>query len=40
MLRKKLYKEVYLSEYDDVSEVLLRIGHFIEDVYNRVCCQT
>jgi transposase InsO family protein len=27
-------EEVYLSEYDDVSEALLCIGHFIEDVYN------
>lgn len=27
-------EEVYLSQYDDVSEALLRIGHFIEDVYN------
>ena len=26
--------EVYLSEYDDVSEALSRIGYFIEDVYN------
>jgi transposase InsO family protein len=27
-------EEVYLSQYDDISEALLRIGHFIEDVYN------
>jgi transposase InsO family protein len=27
-------EEVYLSDYDDISEALLRIGHFIEDVYN------
>ena len=27
-------EEVYLSQYDDISEALLLIGHFIEDVYN------
>jgi len=27
-------EEVYLSQYDNISEALLRIGHFIEDVYN------
>lgn len=28
-------KEVNLSDYDDITEALDRIGHFIEDVYNR-----
>jgi transposase InsO family protein len=28
-------EEVNLSEYDDITEALERIGHFIEDVYNR-----
>jgi len=27
-------EEVYLSQYDDITEALLRIGHFIEDVYD------
>jgi transposase InsO family protein len=27
-------EEVYLYEYDDIMEALLRIGYFIEDVYN------
>jgi len=27
-------EEVYLSQYDDISEALLRVGYFIEDVYN------
>lgn len=28
-------EEVYLSEYDDITEALICIGRFIEDVYNR-----
>jgi len=28
-------EEVNLSEYDDITEALGRIGHFIEEVYNR-----
>ena len=27
-------EEVYLNEYDDYAEALIRIGRFIEDVYN------
>lgn len=27
-------EEVYLYEYDDMTEALLRVGYFIEDVYN------
>jgi hypothetical protein len=33
-------EEVYLSEYDDMAEVLNRISYFIEYVYNGACCQT
>lgn len=28
-------EEVYLFEYDDVAEARARIGHFLEDVYNK-----
>ena len=28
-------EEVFLSEYNDIEEALLRIGYFIEDVYNK-----
>jgi transposase InsO family protein len=29
------YEEVYLWEYEDVAQARHRIGHFLEDVYNR-----
>jgi transposase InsO family protein len=29
------YEEVYLNEYDDLSEARSRIGHFLGDVYNQ-----
>ena len=29
------YEEVYLYEYEDLSEARARIGHFLEEVYNQ-----
>lgn len=29
------YEEVYLWEYEDITEARARIGHFLEDLYNR-----
>ena len=29
------FEEVYLYEYEDLSEARSRIGHFLEEVYNQ-----
>lgn len=29
------YEEVYLFEYKDMTEARVRIGHFLEQVYNQ-----
>jgi putative transposase len=34
-IRTLKYEEVYLSEYDNLAEARLRIGHFLDDVYNQ-----
>jgi transposase InsO family protein len=34
-LKTLKYEEVYLSEYADLADARLRIGHFVEKVYNR-----
>lgn len=34
-LKTLKYEEVYLYEYEDLAEARRRIGHFLEEVYNR-----
>ena len=34
-LKTLKYEEVYLVEYDDLADARVRLGHFLEDVYNR-----
>ena len=34
-MRTLKYEEVYLFEYEDMAETQERIGHFLEEVYNR-----
>jgi putative transposase len=34
-MRTLKYEEVYMNEYEDMSEARERIGHFLEEVYNR-----
>jgi putative transposase len=34
-IRTLKYEEVYMYEYEDMSEARERIGHFLEEVYNR-----
>jgi transposase InsO family protein len=34
-MRTLKYEEVYLFEYEDMNEAQQRIGHFLEEVYNR-----
>ncbi len=34
-MRTLKYEEVYMNEYEDVAESRERIGHFLEEVYNR-----
>jgi transposase InsO family protein len=34
-MRTLKYEEVYMNEYEDMVEARERIGHFIEEVYNR-----
>jgi transposase InsO family protein len=34
-IRTLKYEEVYINEYEDMFEARERIGHFLEEVYNR-----
>ena len=34
-MRTLKYEEVYMNEYEDMREARERIGHFLEEVYNR-----
>ena len=34
-IRALKYEEVYMNEYEDMFEARERIGHFLEEVYNR-----
>ena len=34
-IRTLKYEEVYMNEYEDMLEARERIGHFLEEVYNR-----
>lgn len=34
-IRTLKYEEVYMYEYKDMAEARERIGHFLEEVYNR-----
>ena len=34
-LKTLKYEEVYLVEYEDLADARVRLGHFLEDVYNR-----
>lgn len=34
-IRTLKYEEVYMNEYEDMAEARERIGHFLEEVYNR-----
>ena len=34
-MRTLKYEEVYMNEYEDMIEGRDRIGHFLEEVYNR-----
>ena len=34
-IRTLKYEEVYINEYEDMAEARERIGHFLEEVYNR-----
>ena len=35
LMRTLKYEEVYMNEYEDMREARERIGHFLEEVYNR-----